>query len=550
MIEGRDTFKDITELVLACLDGTISSDEFAILQARIKTSKEVRRHYLECLALCISLNRYEEESINLPVIQSLPKEEYYNDILQALAENEKVAVAVDVEKTKKEPEPYFFELEDEVVVQRRISRLSVFAFMVSAAAMLCMAVLVWFNPVKPVVAVLTESRNAVWAGSDALIEGDDIRQGPLALSSGYAGITLTNGVEIVMHGPVTIDIESETQVFLSRGSIFSKVSKGAGEFLVRTAGATVVDYGTEFAVEVDSSGSTAAHVFVGEVELRAGADIVKHGPVKRLLAKQAAAVDVAGTITDVKFAPEQYVTSVPSKYDMAVLDSDPAAYWRFANFGDFPVNEINLTTYDASYVGNIDFTDSSDLNRDIHSQALKLDGQGGHVSVKIDWQNPNRGWSYSMWIRPELLADMQDRSNHYYILVGEGRYGYLNVSDDGTLEHCYRYNDGTADFRQVGKENIVSGRWYHIAMTVDNDGTKRLYINGTEASEPIEKENTSLGTGSSCKEIIIGTVFEESPAFKKGPMDKPFKGDISQVALYGRTLSQKEIKKLYLSSRN
>ena len=549
MIDDRKTFKDITELTLASLDGSISSDDFAILQDKIKNSKEARRHYLECLAVCTCLNQYEEESANLPVSHNLSEEDYLNDALLALAENEKSAVAVEVEKPQ-EPKTEFVKKIQVVQQKRHISRLSIFTLVLSTAAMLFIAALVLFTPIKPIVATLTESRDAVWAGSDeALIEGTEFRQGPLSLTSGYAGIVLTNGVEIVMHGPVIIDIESETQVFLSRGSIFSRVPKGAGSFLVRTTSATVVDYGTEFVVEVDSRGTTAAHVFKGEVELRAGADIVKHGPVKRLLANQAAAVDIEGSIAEVEFTPEQFVTSVPSNYDMAVLKSDPVAYWRFANYGN-PINEINSRTYIARYVGNISSTNSSNLNSDIHDQALKLEGKGQHVAVTINRQTPRRGWSYAMWIRPELQTAMQEDTNNYYVLVGAGQYGHLTLSNEGRLEHCFRHNDGTTSRKQVSNDTIESGRWYHIVVTVGYDGTKRLYINGAEASEPINRETASLGTSNRCKEILIGTVFEKSSAFKKGPMDKSFKGDISQVALYDRALSGNAVKEIYSSSHN
>ncbi len=315
MIEDQELLDRITELTLASLDGSIGRDEFAEFQHELKSSQKARFCFLECLALCISLNQCEEKPVNLPFDEGLSEIALLNNALQSLAENEKMAATMEIEK------PPAVELpvgKIHVAPQpRHVSKFSIYTLVLSAAAILMVAIFLRLNPPEPAVAFLLESRNAVWSGGDIHLDnGAGIKPGPISLTSGYADIVLTNGVEVVLRGPVTINIESENQVFLLRGSIFSKVPKSVNEYLVRTSGATIVDYGTEFAVEVDRRGMTAAHVFKGEVELRAGPDIVKHGPATRLLAKQAASVDANGRIEKIPFSPERYVTAIPSIYDI------------------------------------------------------------------------------------------------------------------------------------------------------------------------------------------------------------------------------------------
>ena len=122
-----------------------------------------------------------------------------------------------------------------------------------------------------------------------------------ALSSGLLEISYNSGARVILQGPCTYEVENASGGFLSLGKLTAQVKKseegrGKGEigglaasaasgrtqaanpeprtpnpeplFAVRTPTAIVTDLGTEFGVEVDSSGGCLTHVFQGKVILR------------------------------------------------------------------------------------------------------------------------------------------------------------------------------------------------------------------------------------------------------------------------------------------
>ena len=131
------------------------------------------------------------------------------------------------------------------------------------------------------------------------------------LALGFMEITYDTGAKVILQGPCTYEIESASGGFLSLGKLTARVetrAEGGGRraegeagsgpymaggkseiqrpksesltlpsalrpppsalFSVRTPTAIVTDLGTEFAVEVDRSGASRAHVFRGRIELR------------------------------------------------------------------------------------------------------------------------------------------------------------------------------------------------------------------------------------------------------------------------------------------
>ncbi len=106
------------------------------------------------------------------------------------------------------------------------------------------------------------------------------------LDSGLLEITYESGAKVILEGPCTYEVESSRSGFLSLGRLTARVEKSeirnpksegsdpssfiphpSSLFSVRTPTATVTDLGTEFGVEVDESGRTESHVFVGAVQI-------------------------------------------------------------------------------------------------------------------------------------------------------------------------------------------------------------------------------------------------------------------------------------------
>ena len=108
-------------------------------------------------------------------------------------------------------------------------------------------------------------------------------------------ITYDTGAKVILQGPVTYEVESKDGGFLSLGKLTAKLDKRSEPanqkseirnqklFAVRTPTATITDLGTEFGVEVQNSGCTSAHVFLGVVEVQpAGSGVTSVSRAVRL----------------------------------------------------------------------------------------------------------------------------------------------------------------------------------------------------------------------------------------------------------------------------
>ena len=91
----------------------------------------------------------------------------------------------------------------------------------------------------------------------------------LSLDEGYAEITLLSGCTCALMGPAEIDLVSPMRVRAIKGAFWARVGDDAKGFVVETPAGKVIDLGTEFGINIDSSNSTTdVVVFEGAVDLQ------------------------------------------------------------------------------------------------------------------------------------------------------------------------------------------------------------------------------------------------------------------------------------------
>jgi len=124
------------------------------------------------------------------------------------------------------------------------------------------------RPGKVTVAMLTQSRDVVWAeGSTVPQMGESIEAGQLALASGRAQLMFESGAVVDLQGPAQFEMTGTNRGTLSRGELLAWVPERASGFIIDTPAGHVVDLGTEFALRIDDDGEGSLHVFQGRVEL-------------------------------------------------------------------------------------------------------------------------------------------------------------------------------------------------------------------------------------------------------------------------------------------
>ena len=200
-----------------------------------------------------------------------------------------------------------------------------------------------------------------------------------ALASGLMEITYDTGVKVILQGPCVYEVESRAGGYFSFGRLTARVVKrgerrgdrGEGTdtsaanqqsaivnhqspsplsplFTIRTPTARVADLGTEFAVEVDRSGASVAHVYEGKVEFSAvNAADGEGAKVIRLEKNESARVvvgkDRVARVVRESGRPGDFVRQMPGRVrikmfntGMNLKEGDRDPHWQLAARSDDP----------------------------------------------------------------------------------------------------------------------------------------------------------------------------------------------------------------------
>lgn len=135
--------------------------------------------------------------------------------------------------------------------------------------------------------------------------------GQLAIESGLVEITYASGVRLTLEGPARFDVTDHESGHLSRGKLVASVPKGAEGFRIDYADGSVIDLGTEFAMNVGLDGTADIGVFDGEIELHTGG-----GPPMALFESHAVRHDrhdLQEPVRAIPFQREKFVRRLPSR---------------------------------------------------------------------------------------------------------------------------------------------------------------------------------------------------------------------------------------------
>ncbi|MCP4785519.1 MAG: hypothetical protein GY903_15225 [Fuerstiella sp.] len=102
---------------------------------------------------------------------------------------------------------------------------------------------------------------------NAIQPGEKVNAGIFRVARGIVRLDFSNGAEVAVEGPASLEIVDALHVVLQRGIVTARIPESAHGFVVDTVSARVVDLGTAFGVSVSDQGMTDICVFEGEVEV-------------------------------------------------------------------------------------------------------------------------------------------------------------------------------------------------------------------------------------------------------------------------------------------
>lgn len=130
-----------------------------------------------------------------------------------------------------------------------------------ATALVLISALGWWmtqDDRAPFATVIT-SQGTEWSGPT------EVRGKMQHVQSGAVGFQTATGNRVIVEGPATFRFTSAQELRLDHGRVLAMVSPEGKGFTVVTPAGKIVDYGTEFGVDVDADGSAEVQVYLGAV---------------------------------------------------------------------------------------------------------------------------------------------------------------------------------------------------------------------------------------------------------------------------------------------
>jgi hypothetical protein len=554
------------ELILQAFEGTITEENFFSLQALLKDNPVNQGKYAEMAFLFTTLKNSGQLFKSEDILDMA--------VWKALSEYERAAQAIEVSSDQPDQQEEFERVSVRVPEKRKISKFNIFTLVASAAILILAVVFTKYAPPAGGVLVgrLTQTVDAQWESADGdIVVGSELRAGPLKLTKGLAEILFEDGATVILDAPVECILESPHQMYIAAGKAVASIhGTDKTAFVIRSPYGTVVDYGTEFGVQV-GSGQIETLVFQGSVALRDGDDPIKFSNTLNLKAGEGGRVKLDRKPEKEQIDHSQFIrndefniryqASIGSPYHRWLANSyqlrrdpDLVTYYTFEKDLNFPsriANKANIT----KGLFDVDMNAIPGQQRPTwtsgrwdQKEALKFDRQQSQY-LKVIGASPlyqNGPITLAAWIKCSGETDGGHILSNRMENLGSCNYqfGYKVRKPDGynverpNLIQLARKMSKDDDQQIYSPILNADPDWLFIAVTHDQH-TVSFYQNGklvhSQAWEvqlnPVEADLWIGSDGST------------------GYLDRFFNGVMDELVILKRVLNPNDIREMYESGK-
>ncbi|MFY9254058.1 MAG: LamG-like jellyroll fold domain-containing protein [Fuerstiella sp.] len=354
--------------------------------------------------------------------------------------------------------------------------------------------------------------------------------GSYELQTGLLHLQFGGGVMVYVEAPARFDAVSDSRVVLHSGRLSARVPPEGIGFTVDTPEAEVVDFGTEFSVDVEG-GASEVHVFDGLVRVNPGASS-QRDESRSVDVEASHAVRITdGTADpeDISIATDRFIRDFEEharKYAPAVRKMSPLAFYRM------PIRDRGLVSEPPEYSGVVL---TGEGKRPPHARGVFVGGslrvgadsigRGGRVD---DSPALNAGrFSLTLFVYRE--SDVGGATAVTNMHDDQGNFD-LSLDDNGKLQATVRSRDGSQS-TVVGGSVLPLHKWRHVVLTVDGHNMHFYEDGKLVGSKPCAELATSesdpvwFGTGANATRV--------------------WDGRIDEVAFFDRALDEEEVLTLY-----
>lgn len=352
--------------------------------------------------------------------------------------------------------------------------------------------------------------------------GGDVLPGEIRLSRGTAQLMFRGGAVVDLRGPCDFAALAPGRGRLTHGSLEAYVPEPARGFVIEAANAVVTDLGTRFSLDADEDQIRRVDVLEGSVRLDAGSD-------HRMLTAGLRA-DVNGTAIGRIASLAEVDRPAWRRYLQLNVLKDEAGFAAFA----FDGGVDPLVGPEAKIVGNV----AAAPDRFGHQRgAIALDGA---TAIALDTSWPAGDFTAAVWVRPEAIGRMM-----YIVgtqISADPHARFLRLSDDGRPQ--FTMIPDPAKIHEAVARPLSVGQWVHLAVTfaaqTPTFGQLTLFVNGRPAQ-------SIFITGDTTRTDRIANM--KIGARPDQPDQYRFRGDLDDLILIKRAMSEEQVLDLYNASR-
>lgn len=386
------------------------------------------------------------------------------------------------------------------------------------------------NHGDPVAATIVSNVSGLLVRGDQHWDDIYLSVGKYELQKGLLHLQFGGGVMVYVEAPARFDAVSHSRVVLHSGRLSARVPPEGIGFTVETPEAEVVDFGTEFSVDVEG-GASEVHVFDGLVRVNPGAS--NQRDESRSVDVQASHAvrisDGAAAPENISIANDRFIRDFEEharKYAPAVRKLSPLAFYRM------PIRDRGLVSEPPEYSGVVL---TGEGKRPPHARGVFVGGslrvgadsigRGGRVDAPPALNAG--GFSLTLFVYREsdargatAVTNMQDDHGNFD----------LSLNDNERLQATVRSREGSQS-TVVGGTVLPLHEWRHVVLTVDGRNM-HFYEDGTLVGS---KPCSGLATSES-DPVWFGTDANATQVWD---------GRIDEVAFFDRALDEDEVLTLY-----
>ncbi len=350
------------------------------------------------------------------------------------------------------------------------------------------------------------------------------------LLRGLLHLQFADNVMVYVEAPAHFDVVGAARVVLHSGRLSASVPPEGVGFTVETPEAEVVDFGTEFSVDVDG-GASEVHVFEGLVRVQPRSPTgEKMGDSVDLRSSQAVMIDNAiEKPAEIELATDRFIRTFDEPrlgYSRSIKQLSPVAIYRMAIRGQ------GLACVPTEYSGVVL---TGDGKRSPHARGAFA---GGSLRVladsigrggRVDTSPPLRTGQFTLSAFVYLEEDAPNGIVSSNLRSDGGNFA-LALNELGVLEATVRKHDGVL-LTITSDASLALRTWRHVVMTVDG---QRLCL--YEDGRLIASTLCSLLAESEADVMWFGTDADGQNLWN---------GRIDEVVLFDKALSNAEVANLY-----